>query len=167
MKTGIFYGTTTGTTQSVAERIAETLGVPSTDLHNVSETDAGTVQKYECLLLGSSTWGYGELQDDWYGFLDALKKQPLNGKKVGLFGCGNSVTYSDTFCNAVGEIYDVLSGSGVLFIGAYAPEDYDVTDSGICRDGKFIGLAVDEDNEANKTKSRLERWIAAIREEIG
>lgn len=63
---GIFFGSTTGTTESVANQIAQELGISSTDIHNVSETPAEATDKYDCLLLGSSTWGCGELQDDWY-----------------------------------------------------------------------------------------------------
>ena len=33
-KTGVFYGSTTGTTESVARTIAEKLGIPSSDVYN-------------------------------------------------------------------------------------------------------------------------------------
>ena len=91
--TGIFFGSTMGTTEAVAADIAKQLGVADADVHNVADTPAGEVQKYDLLVLGSSTWGAGELQDDWYGFLDQLKAQDLSGKKVALFGCGDSGSY--------------------------------------------------------------------------
>lgn len=109
--TGIFFGSTMGTTEAVAADIAKQLGVADADVHNVADTPAGEVQKYDLLVLGSSTWGAGELQDDWYGFLDQLKAQDLSGKKVALFGCGDSGSYPDTFCDAVGLIYDGLQQS--------------------------------------------------------
>ena len=127
--TGIFFGSTMGTTEAVAADIAKQLGVADADVHNVADTPAGEVQKYDLLVLGSSTWGAGELQDDWYGFLDQLKAQDLSGKKVALFGCGDSGSYPDTFCDAVGLIYDGLQQSGCTFVGAYAPEGYDETGS--------------------------------------
>ena len=86
--TGIFYGSTTGTTEAVAQDIAKQLGVASADVHNVADASADEANKYDLLVLGSSTWGSGELQDDWYPFLDALKAKDLAGKKVALFGCG-------------------------------------------------------------------------------
>lgn len=70
-----------GTTEAVAADIAKQLGVADADVHNVADTPAGEVQKYDLLVLGSSTWGAGELQDDWYGFLDQLKAQDLSGKR--------------------------------------------------------------------------------------
>lgn len=53
--TGIFFGSTTGTTESVAARIAERLGVAQADVHNVAAASVEDVKKYDLLLLGSST----------------------------------------------------------------------------------------------------------------
>ena len=92
--TGIFYGSTTGTTEAVAQDIAKQLGVASADVHNVADASADEANKYDLLVLGSSTWGSGELQDDWYPFLDTLKAKDLAGKKVALFGCGDSYQHN-------------------------------------------------------------------------
>ena len=70
---GIFYGSTTGNTEAAAQDIAAALGTDA--VFNVGEVDAASVADYDTLLLGSSTWGAGDLQDDWYDFLDALKAQ--------------------------------------------------------------------------------------------
>ena len=150
--TGIFFGSTMGTTEAVAADIAKQLGVADADVHNVADTPAGEVQKYDLLVLGSSTWGAGELQDDWYGFLDQLKAQDLSG------------SYPDTFCDAVGLIYDGLQQSGCTFVGAYAPEGYDETGSLVCRGGKFVGLAVDE-SAPDKTDRRVAAWCEQIKNE--
>lgn len=161
--TGIFYGSTTGATEQVASEIANQLGVAEADVRNVGEVSADDVDAFDVVLLGSSTWGAGDLQDDWYDFLDNLKAKDLSGKKVGLFGCGDSASYPDTFCGALGQIYDALQGTGCTFIGAYAPEDYDVTDSDVCRDGLFVGLAIDE-SDADKTDARIAHWCSLIKE---
>lgn len=73
-KTGVFYGSTTGTTESVARTIAEKLGIPSSDVYNVSKMTADVAGSYEALILGTSTWGDGELQDDWYDGIKVLKE---------------------------------------------------------------------------------------------
>lgn len=164
--TGIFYGSTTGTTESIANQIAQQLGVSATDVYDVSATPVQTIDKYDCLLLGSSTWGSGELQDDWYDFLKLLKEQNLAGKKVGIFGCGDEDSYPDTFCDAVGLIYDELSGSGCTFIGSFEPKDYAVTDSLISRNGQFVGLAIDDCNESSqKISERIHEWCNLIKKE--
>lgn len=162
MRTGIFYGSTMGTTEALAKQIAQKLNVPSADIYNVAEVSADQVMDYDLLLFGSSTWGAGDLQDDWYGFVDQLKNKDLTGKRVAFFGCGDSASYPDTFCDALSVLYDDLSGTGCVFVGAYVPEDYTVTDSAVCRDGKFIGLAVDDVNESDKTEDRIDAWIANL-----
>lgn len=86
MKTiGIFYGSSTGTTEGIAKRIAEKLGVEDKDIHDVSNASPADVAPYEILLLGCSTWGAGDLQDDWDSYLGKLKKLDLSEKTVALF----------------------------------------------------------------------------------
>lgn len=160
--TGIFYGSTTGNTEELANNIAAKLGVAADNIHNVGESSADDTDQYDVLLLGSSTWGSGDLQDDWYDFLDGLKAKDLSGKKIGLFGCGDAGSYPDTFCGALGQIYEDLQGTGATFIGQYTPEDYDVTDSPVCVDGKFVGLAIDE-SDPDKTDARTDAWVELIK----
>ncbi len=117
-KTGIFYGSTTGTTESVARLIAGKLGISPADLHDVSKMTADRVASYDALILGTSTWGDGELQDDWYDGIKVLKGADLKGKTIALFGCGDSESYADTFCDGMGVLYEDLKDSGCIFIGA-------------------------------------------------
>ena len=111
-KTGVFYGSTTGTTESVANLIAEKLGIAQADVHDVSKMSADMVKAYEALILGTSTWGDGELQDDWYDGIKVLKGMDLKDKIIALFGCGDSESYGDTFCDGMGILYEDLKTSG-------------------------------------------------------
>ena len=111
-KIGIFYGSTTGTTESVARIIAKKLGVSDENVHDASKLTKELVEGYEVLILGTSTWGDGEVQDDWYDALKILAGMNLTGKCVALFGCGDSESYSDTFCDGMGIIHDDLKATG-------------------------------------------------------
>ncbi len=161
--TGIFFGSTTGCTEEAANAIAAKLGVDASDIHNVGTTSADVTQNYDTLLLGSSTWGCGDLQDDWYDFLDTLSALDLSEKKVALFGCGDSDSYGDTFCGALAQIYDGLQNTGCEFIGAYEPTDYNVTDSDVCRNGLFVGLAIDEADSDDKNQARMDAWCELVK----
>lgn len=165
-KIGIFYGSTTGTTETVAGQIASALGVGAADVHNVGNTNAKLAEDYEALILGSSTWGAGELQDDWYDFLDQLVAANLNGKKIALFGCGDAMSFGSTFCDAVGTIYEKLQGKGCTFIGAADPSDYSYDSSTAESDGQLAGLLIDENNEPDKTESRIQNWTEQVKKEI-
>ena len=53
-KIGVFYGSTTGTTEDAARRIAEKLNVPSAHIFEVSKLTEALVNEYDVLVLGSS-----------------------------------------------------------------------------------------------------------------
>ena len=46
-KIGVFYGSTTGTTEDLARRIAEKLEVPSTHIYDVSKLTEALVNEYD------------------------------------------------------------------------------------------------------------------------
>ncbi|MBR1882758.1 MAG: flavodoxin FldA [Muribaculaceae bacterium] len=157
---GIFYGSTTGMCEDVARRMAEKLG--GANVWNASELDAATVAACDVLLLGSSTWGAGELQDDWYGACNTLHNLNLTGKKVALFSVGDSVGYGDTFCGALRALYDAVKDTGATLMGQVSTDGYTYDDSEAVIDGQFVGLALDETNEADKTDARIDAWLASM-----
>ena len=161
-KTAIIYGSTTGTTEDIAGRIASKLNIAQGDIYEISKVTADTVAGYDTLLLGSSTWGSGDLQDDWYDGIETLKGADLAGKKIALFGCGDSSSYSDTFCSARGTIYNDLKDSGATFVGSVDPSDYTFDGSDAVVDGQFVGLPIDEVNESDKTDERISNWVASL-----
>lgn len=121
MKTTIvIYGSSTGSCQSIAETIASKLGVEAVDVANI---DDATITSHENLLLGTSTWGAGEMQDDWYDGVKTLKSAGLAGKTVALFGCGDSESYPDTFCGGMKELYDAAVEAGATVCLVYLLTD--------------------------------------------
>ena len=46
------------------------------------------------------------MQDDWYDGVKVLKSADLSMKFVALFGCGDSESYCDTFCDGIGVLYE-------------------------------------------------------------
>lgn len=160
---GIFFGSSSGTTADLAKQIAARLSVDAGDVHDVANASAADLEQYDMLLLGSSTWGMGDLQDDWESFLPKAAGCNLAGRKVGLFGCGDSQAYSDTFCDALATIKEGLVGTNCTFVGAYKPEDYEYDETRCEEGGMLIGLLVDDVNESDKTGDRLDSWIAALK----
>ena len=163
-KYGIFYGSTTGTTEEIANKLAGYLNIAAQDVHNVADTAPDAVAPYDVLLLGSSTWGSGDLQDDWYDFLKGLEVMDLKGKKVGIFGVGDE-SMSDTFCNAVGIIYKALQPTGAEFIGSFPDNVYHFEHTDADVDGVVVGLLLDETNHPELTDGRLKAWAAEIQKE--
>ncbi len=161
--TGIFYGSSTGQTREAAIMIADALGVDLADVHDVASTAPSIVSRYDNLILGSSTWGDGDLEDDWYDFILGLEALDLRGKQTALFGCGDT-SMTDTFCNAVGILHDRLVPTGTTFIGEGFPtEGLSFKSSrAIGPDGSARGLLLDNVNHADLTAPRIAAWSAAL-----
>ena len=158
-KTIVVFGSTTGTCEDIAEKIAQKLGCEAIDVQKLT---ADVVNNNQNLILGTSTWGAGELQDDWYDGLKVLQGADLSGKTIALFGCGDCESYGDTFVGGIGELFNALKTSGATFVGAVDVDGYTFGDSEAVVDGKFVGLPLDDVNEDDKTDARIEAWIAAI-----
>ena len=158
-KTIVVFGSSTGTCEAIAEKIARKLGCEVMDVQNLT---VEVVESHENLILGTSTWGAGELQDDWYDGLKVLQGADLSGKTIALFGCGDCESYSDTFVGGIGELYNGIKASGARFVGAVDTDGYSFDDSEAVIDGKFIGLPLDDVNEDDKTDTRIDAWIAEI-----
>ena len=157
-KTVVVYGSSTGTCESIANTIADKLGTVAI---NVADMTADTIADNDVLLLGTSTWGAGELQDDWYDGIDVLKEADLEGKTVAIFGCGDAESYPDTFCGAMGEIYNAVSDRATV-VGGVSTDGYTFDDSEAVQNGQFVGLALDDVNESDKTEARIDAWIASL-----
>ena len=73
-KTVIIYGSSTGTCEELAGRIGTRLGVD--DVIGVGDLDDSVIASNDNLILGTSTWGAGEMQDDWYDGVRTLRSVP-------------------------------------------------------------------------------------------
>ena len=164
MATGIFYGSNGGATERIAELIKDKLGIDA-DLIDIGEAEVADFDKYDKLILGSSTWGEGDLQDDWESFWEDFKGIDLSGKTVALFGVGDQEGYPDNFCDAMGTIYRQAVENGANVVGTgWSTEGYDFDESTAVVDGAFVGLCLDEDNQDDLTEERVEMWVEGIRD---
>lgn len=157
----VIYGSSTGNTGRAAQAIAAKLGGRAIDIRNASAADF----QADLLILGTSTWGCGELQDDWMNGVALLDTAELAGRKVALFGLGDAVGFGDTYLNGMGELAEKAVARGAEIIGRWPGEGYQHTMSTAEEDGMFVGLALDDDNEPGETADRIDRWCEQLRRE--
>ncbi len=169
-KIGIIYGSTAGVTEEIAEKIAEYFDEESCELYNMEDYDEYELLKeplkeHDYLLLGSSTWGAGEIQNYWREPLDDMdiEKPDFSGKTIALFGAGDHVDHGKNFVSGLGILYDHFEKTGATIVGAVSTDGYTYEESFAIRDGKFVGLPIDEVNEDDKTEDRIANWIEIIR----
>lgn len=158
MKTAIFYGSTTGTTEVVAGKVGELLGAEV-----LSATEIDRVEEYDFVIFATSTWGMGDLQDDWYEALDKLKTKNLSGKKVGLIGIGDQFGFGDTFVDGIGTIYEEIKDMGINLVGKTSTDGYSFSGSKAVVDDEFVGLVIDENNQSELTDERINAWVEKVK----
>tara|TARA_B100000609_G_C17148816_1_gene399709 strand:+ start:74 stop:571 length:498 start_codon:yes stop_codon:yes gene_type:complete len=155
----VFYGSTSGNTETSAKKIAGKLEADCINIADAKPEDfSGSL-----LIFGTSTWGIGELQDDWENGIDKLKPEILSGKKVALFGLGDQSGFGDTFIDGVGTIYHKAVECGADVIGKWSIEGYEYSGSTADLGGQFAGLALDDDNEPGKTDERIAKWVDQLK----
>ncbi len=165
MSTALFYASSTGNTEDVASRIVKALGE---DIQTVNIADSGCdeINNFDKIILGISTWGEGDLQDDWEDIWADFCDIDFNGKTVSLFGLGDQDGYADEFVDALGTLYEQVKSAGATIIGFTSSEGYEHESSKAEVDGEFVGLVVDEDNQDDLTDERIEEWTNNIKTSI-
>ena len=164
-KIGIFYGSSTGQTEYIAEKLHNLIGDDKCDLINVDSATKEDVERYPYLIFGTPTWGFGDMQDDWWDFLEELEQADLKKKKVALFGLGDQDTYPQSFADGIGVLYKKIKGKTTI-VGEWPTTGYSFEESDAVVNKKFVGLILDQENQASKTDGRLEDWIAIVLKEF-
>ena len=160
MKIGIFYGSTTGNTENAANLMCALIG--GSQMTPVADAVKADLEACDLLILGTSTWGLGDLQDDWADSLDSLSGANLKGKKVAIFGLGDQESYFGTFVDGIKNLHDASIEAGATIVGMWPGDGYDFQDSTAFADGLFLGLPLDEENQAELTEERIQIWVDQI-----
>jgi len=166
-KIGLFFGSTTGNTQDIAERIQKEFGGDNVvTLHDISEVEKDEFSDYEKIIIACPTWDIGQLQSDWEGYYPELDEVDFSGKKVAYFGAGDQEGYADNFQDAMGILESKISELGGKTVGYWSTDGYDFNESQAVKNGKFVGLALDEDNQAELTDERISTWVKQLKSEF-
>jgi flavodoxin, long chain len=163
-KIAILFGSSGGNTESVAKQVQD-LFDGDADLYNVESVQLDEIKEYPYLILGTSTTGIGDLQDDWEGFLPSFSRLDLTGKKVAIFALGDSASYSTSFAESMKVVYDEIHDK-VEIVGQVPDEGYTYDNSEAVIDGVWVGLPIDEDNEYDMTEERLANWVEALKKKF-
>ena len=162
-----------GSTEKVAKMVVEKLGSDNVDLFLVNEnTSTAELEKYDKLVFGISTVGrdswdssYGKI--GWDFLIPKISKANLNGKTTAIFGLGNHIMYPDNFVDSMGVLAEALKEAGATIIGYTSTDEYDFSDSQAVENDKFVGVAIDEDNDEDSTVERIDKWFVIIKPQLG
>lgn len=165
MKKAIFYGTTTMTTEDVANKLKDIL--EDFDLYDVKD-GLEPILNYDFAFILTPTYGRGELEEHWSSSLEKFGRKNLSNLSYALIGIGDIIVHSDSFVNTLSKMKKIFSEMNAKIYGnKIIKEDYyDFIESFSVEDGYFIGLPLDELNYYNETDEKLEYFISELRKEI-
>ncbi|QFY44422.1 flavodoxin [Candidatus Methylospira mobilis] len=170
-KIGIFFGTDTGSTRLVAKRIYSRLGESLADKpKNINRTRPDELLQYEALILGTPSYGLGELpglstgcqESNWQEFAPYLDGADLSGKRVALFGLGHQERYADRFASSLIHLYRLFYGQGADIVGSWSTDGYQFQHSHAIIDNRFVGLVLDQRGQPGLTDSRVDLWLTQV-----
>lgn len=157
-KIGIFYGSSGGNTKEVSEFIAEKLGAEVT---NIKDAKIEDFDKFTKFIFATSSYGFGELQDDWFEKIELLDEVDFKEKTVALVGVGGLARHADSFCSSLVDFLPRIKGANL--VGQSDLDGYKIKKSSAFINGKFIGLCVDFKGDKN-WQSRVEKWCESVKD---
>ncbi len=170
MAVGIYFATTTGKTEDIAERLHELLPEAQAPKDLADLADLSEFTTLDAVICGIPTWNTGADSERsgtaWDSMLDEIASLSLQGKKVAIFGLGDSSTYTENFCDAMEELHSYFLKSGASMVGYTDKSSYTFDDSKSVIGDQFCGLPLDEDSESDMTDNRLEMWASQLKSEI-
>lgn len=110
------YASMSGNTENMALEIAEGIreSGEEVDILEAFEADGSILNDYNGILIGTYTWGNGDLPDELLDFYEEMKQLDLSGKKAAVFGSFDWL-YEDGGI-AVDMIRDTLKQQGAEIV---------------------------------------------------
>lgn len=167
----LIYWPKNGNVEKSGQKMVEKLGENKVDVFTITSVDPGTLSGYKLLIIGNSTVGADNWEDThksrWYEFFPKLENIDLSNTFVAIYGLGDQVLYPDNFVDGIITIQEELSKSNAKFIGRWPTDGYEHTDSKSIDGDEFLGLALDEDQQAELSDERISKWLEKILAEAG
>jgi len=165
-KIGLFYSFKSKKTAKVAGLVLNAFSGADVDSVNVDEVHHENFLEFDRMIFGVPTWFDGELPNYWDELLPALEDEDFSNKKIAIFGLGDQVGYSENFCDAIGIMATFFENKGATIIGSFPLEGYTFERSKAVRDGQFIGLPLDQENQARLSTKRIEQWVELLKKDF-
>ncbi len=170
MTVGIYFATTTGKTEDIAERIHGLLDGAESPKDMSDVDDLSELASHDGIICGIPTWNTGADSERsgtaWDTLLDEIGDLSLSGTKVAIFGLGDSSTYTENYCDAMEELHRFFQKAGATMVGYVSSNEYTFDESKSVVGESFCGLPLDEDSESDMTDVRISKWAEQLKKEI-
>lgn len=156
----------TAKTAVVALKIQEAFTENEVVLIPIEGATRKEFESFDNIIAGTSTWFDGELPTYWDEFMPEIESIDMTGKKVALFGLGDQERYPDNFVDGIGILAEAFTKSNAELIGFMPVSDHHFTQSRAVKEGHFLGLPLDIENQSEQTEERILKWVAKLKKEF-
>lgn len=142
MKLAIVYSSKTGNTEEVVQLIRQLFLMNKVDvtLYRIEEFQIIDLINYEAVVIGTYTWGNGEIPQEMMELYHAFETQDVKKVLTGVVGTGDSGY--PKYCGAVDEFKDMLSVQTNLMVTLKIELTLQMSDIVKCQ--RFVNILVDE-----------------------
>lgn len=171
-KIALLYWAPGGNVEKAAKEIFEQIGSENCFMAHLAAFDMNRLDDYDhfifgCATIGAEVWQEARANNLWNEFFLKTERKSFIGKKFALFGLGDQVLYPDHFVDSLGYLKEEIEKRRGQLVGFWPTDGYNFTASEGAADGKFFGLALDEDQQDDLSSERIARWVPQIMKEFG
>lgn len=113
MNIPVIYATLTGNSEEIAKIVKSELEKNShkSELISGPQLNNSQIESNELIVIVTSTWGAGEINEEFPNVIKILSSLDLSNKKFGLIGLGDMMYGDYYFCKAIDEAAEVIMNS--------------------------------------------------------
>lgn len=170
-KIAIIYWPKKGNTEKSALHIRSKFPDEQADLFTIKQINTAEFELYDAFIIGAPTTGADHWTEAyksvWMDFFFRLSRADIKGKPYAIFGLGDQILYPYNFVDGMIDIKREFEKHGAVHCGYWPIKGYEYRESESIEDGKFVGLALDEDQQPELTEERVTGWTEQIKREFG
>jgi flavodoxin I len=162
-KNVILYWAPGGNVEKAAKNIHDLLKDYDFEMIDLVSYDINQINNTQRFILGIATigaeiWRDAKGDNYWNDFFVKTENMSFKDKQFAFFGLGDQVLYPDHFVDALGYLKEEVEKRNGTIVGRWPVEG--------AADGKFFGLALDEDQQDSLTPERIQKWVAQLKKEM-
>ena len=163
----LVYWPEKGSVEKVANKIASRFDRINFKVVSIVNITSNDLIAYDNWIIGGSTvgshvWEDADDSNKWFGFFKLLNDIDLSTKVVAFFGLGDQVLYPHHFVDGLGVFQEEFLSRKATIVGQWPVDGYKFYDSDGMNNNMFFGLALDEEQQSEKTDERIDTWLARI-----
>jgi len=167
---GLDAATGTGNTKRVANSLKVHFGDLADEPQPIGASNAKDFEGYEAIILGAPSYLWEKHRVSALDF-DTIEPpfddfKDLVGTKVAIYGLGDQKEYPKNFCDAIGILWEHFSLRGAEMVGAVENKGFEFKRSRALKQGVFVGLPLDFENQGEMVGDRVEEWSKQLKREF-